>query len=606
MALTRLYRLGVSPQRVSKGYLLAGSRQSVSAMRGELDGQQLARDIRIGFSAANPRTIILHSGWWWLHDQPAREQALAALTEATVMVAAAAQRRDCLLLPGAVRPDGETAWPDWVVGDEHQVGLLDDVEREVATNLFRTHAPVIIALTGHPGIAGRPEPLGSRRLAESGEHLATRYLTSASAKHLSLIEAELRRTTGIFNLRAMDVHPLGPAYPGGDGASLAVRCIDGQAFAGTVIAHGVFMQALTMAARRLVRAGRREGNTDQRLLERRRASAIYKGIDARVPAETSHRQGGRRPDRGAAGRDSRPERREAGSVALSVLALELVEQLSPELGTLEVTFEEFAPVGAWTLALGDSAMPRNEAEFVAARLRRGPGAAAELLAGLVASAPAHRPALFIDGSSTDPAQLRKLGGRWEAMLTEPPSGTRQRQVNKTKPGLPPGPRQPNSPGQPPRRRPSIEEIRRLAGLPDGDPAAHRELIAAMAAGLAAPGDELVPWLGSSHRDLVAEARHRLRPPGNRHVSCPLPRLQWGSPPVERACQLAADSGLALLRTTVPAIERDSVVKAATKLIEDARDTSFCVAVLSLKPFKQKDGSESVSIELLVLPKAAAT
>jgi hypothetical protein len=69
---------------------------------------------------------------------------------------------------------GQSTWQGWTAGDHHTIGLLDDVEREVASNLFRSHVPEIIALTGYPGIGPTPEPLGSRRLAESGQHLAAR------------------------------------------------------------------------------------------------------------------------------------------------------------------------------------------------------------------------------------------------------------------------------------------------------------------------------------------------------------------------------------------------------------------------------------------------
>lgn len=598
MPLTRLYRLGPSPQRISKGYVIAGPPGAVSGLRSELDGRRAARDVTVTAPATAPRAVTLDTGWWWLHDRDSREAAYAALTEAAVNVASAVSGRGCLLLPGAVRPGGEASWQDWTVGDQHYIGLLDDVEREVATNLFRSHAPVIIALTGHPGIDGTPEPLGSRRLAESGEHLATRYLASASDRHLSLVEAELRRTTGIRDLKAMDVHPLGPPSPEGAGASLAVRCVDGQAFTGTVIAQAIFLQALAMVARRLVRAGRREGNTDQQLLERRRASAILKGIDARVPGGTVPARAG----------DRAGGRRDAARVSLDMLALELLDQLMPELGTLEVGFAEFAPVAAWTVALTESAIPRNEAEFLARTLRGVTGASDQAIAAMVAAPGQHSPGRFITDVPVDSARLQALGARWEARLTEAPPGTSPRPKAAR-----PSPQQSRDAARAPepRSRPGgsasgsgwAEKVQRLAALPEGDPAQHAGVIAALAAELPSPTAELVPWLGSRHRDVVAQARRRLRPPAERQVSCPLDQLRWGSPKVGRAWHLARNKGITLLRTTVGAGERQPVLEAAAQLIKEA-DASALVAIINVRPVKAKDGTEQVSAELLMMPRGA--
>jgi hypothetical protein len=522
--------------------------------------------------------VTLTTGWWWLHDRDARDTARAELTEAVVTMASAASRRGCLLLPGAVRPNGEAAWQDWTVSDHHSIGLLDDVEREVATNLFRSHVPEIIALTGHPGIGPTPEPLGSRRLAESEQHLAARYLASVSARHLSVVALELRRTTGIRDLRTMDVHPLDPPGPGGADGSLGVRCVDGQAFAGTAIAHAILLQALTMAARRAVRDGRREGNTDQRLLERRRALAILKGIDTRVPTEilTGHRgdrKGGRRDDRKDDGHDS-------GHVGLDVLALELLDTLVPELGTLEASFTEFAPVIAWTAALTESVIPRNESELLARALYGADGASYEAIAGMVAAPEWHTPDLFLRGTHIDSARLRGLGQQWEARLTEPPAGTRT-----TRPPRPPS---------------MTDRVRRLAELPEADPAAYVGLIAEFAGELPSSAAELVPWLGPRQKDLVTTARRRLRPSGECQVSCSLGQLRPGSAKVNQACQVARDKGIAMLRSTVGAADKQAVIDAAAGLVADASAPGRFV-LLAVNSFRRGD-DEHVSVDLLVLPK----
>jgi hypothetical protein len=583
--LTRLYRLGPSPQRIRKGYVIAGPADAVLALRREVNGWQAARDVVVEAPEDSFRSVTLTTGWWWLHDRDARDTARADLTEAVVTMASAASRRGCLLLPGAVRPNGEAAWRDWTVSDHHSIVLLDDVEREVATNLFRTHVPEIIALTGHPGIGPTPEPLGSRRLAESEQHLAARYLASVSARHLSVVASELRRTTGIRDLRTMDVHPLDPPGPGGADGSLGVRCVDGQAFAGTAIAHAILLQALAMAARRAVRDGRREGNTDQRQLERWRALAILKGIDARVPTEDltgnrGDRKDGRRDDRKGGRRDDRKDDGHgSGHVALDVLALELLDTLIPELGTLEASFIEFAPVITWTAVLTESAIPRNEAELLARALYGAAGASYEAIAGMVAAPEWHAPDVFLRGTPINPARLRELGQQWETRLTDPPAGTRTAR---------------------PKRLPSvIDVVRRLAELPEADPAAYVGIIASFAAELSSPAAELVPWLGPRQKDLVTTVRRRLRPSGERQVSCSLGQLRTGSAKVNQACQVARDKGIAMLRTTVDAADKQAVIDAAAALVADASAPERFV-LLAVNSFRRGDDGH-VSVDLLVLP-----
>jgi hypothetical protein len=600
MPLTRLYRLGPSPQRIGKGYVIAGPADVVTALRRDLNGRAPAHDVVVEVDENSLRSLTLRTGWWWLHDRDSRDTARTTLSHAIARVASAASRQGCLLLPGAVRPSGQATWQDWTTGDHHTIGLLDDVEREVASNLFRSHVPEIIALTGHPGIDQTPEPLGSRRLAESGRHLAARYLASASPRHLSLVASELRRTTGIRALRTMDVHPLDPPAPGGETGSLGVRCVDGQAFAGTTIAHAILLQALTMAARRRVRDGRRQGHTDQQLLERRRASAILKGIDARVPTESTESRGG-----GRGKNKDKHERRDSGQVSLDVLALELLDGLIPELGTLEVSFTEFAPVIAWTAALSESAIPRNEAEFLAQALRGTDGASHEFIARLVAAPEWHSPDRFLGYAAIDPARLRTLGQQWEARLTEPPAGTVPREKTRA-PDRAQGPRGPD------RREPHgkaaagsaiADRVRRLADLPEGDPAAHAGLIEALARELPSPAAELVPWLGQPHKDLVTTARRRLRPGGESQVSCSPGQLRPGSAKVSQACQVAHDKGIALLRTTAGAAERQTVVDAAVRLVAEA-GTPGRFVLLTVNSFRRGD-DDLVSVDLLVLPKKDA-
>jgi hypothetical protein len=92
MPLTRLYRLGPSPQRIGKGYVIAGPADAVTALRGDLSGRGAARDVVIELNEDSFRSVTLRTGWWWLHDRGSRDMARATLTEATVTVASAASR----------------------------------------------------------------------------------------------------------------------------------------------------------------------------------------------------------------------------------------------------------------------------------------------------------------------------------------------------------------------------------------------------------------------------------------------------------------------------------------------------------------------------------
>jgi hypothetical protein len=141
----------------------------------------------------------------------------------------------------------------------------------------------------------------------------------------------------------------------------------------------------------------------------------------------------------------------------------------------------------------------------------------------------------------------------------------------------------------------------LAELPEEDPARHIDVIAALAAELPSPTTELVPWLGQRNRDLVTQARRRLRPPADRQVSCSLSQLRWGSSKVEQVWRLASDRGIALLRTTVSAGERQLVLDATANLMKES-EIAGSFAVLDVNPFKGKDGDELVAVELLVMPR----
>src|SRR5262249_13037461 len=110
--LTRLYRLGPTAQRLRKGYVLAGAANAVRQLLNDTSRRSLANGVVVESSPANPRAIILDTGWRWMHDQPAREQVRSDLVEAVASLSALAAKKDCALLPNAVRPHGEPTWQD--------------------------------------------------------------------------------------------------------------------------------------------------------------------------------------------------------------------------------------------------------------------------------------------------------------------------------------------------------------------------------------------------------------------------------------------------------------------------------------------------------------
>ena len=601
MPLTRLYRLGASPQRITKGYLLGGDPAAVGEVRARLSGRELAHGITAQTPPAHTRAVELATGWRWLHDREARVQTAAALTEAVARLVDTASRWGCVVLPCATRPAGERSWQTWTVADQHVIAMLDDIEREVAHNLFRKHVPVLVALTGRPGLGASVEPLGSRRLADSEEHLASRFLASASPRHVALVTAELRRTTGIKDLRTMDVHPLGEAGPDGV-ASLVVRCVDGQAFVGTTLAHAVLVQALAMAARRLVRDGRRHGNTDARLLDRRRTGAVLHGIGGRVPAEPSQHE------------QHAGKQQDAGQIGLDLLALRLLDELTPELGTLEVEFEEFAPICAWLTAFADARVARTETEYLVRRVGDSGSGLAAVIGDLIAAPAEHTPARMLAYSGRTGHELELAARRWTRRLSDPPPlprGSRRTRpvtaqkppVGKQKPPVNKPKEQDTRPGAAGPAKGDLALLEGLASHAEADAATRLALLRDVVSKPRPAGSELVPSLGSRHQDTVRQARRALRPPGPQQVSCPLAELRWGSSPVSRAARLAGREGSALLRTTVSAADRDKALAVALELF-GARPAQYSAALLAVARFKDAKG-EQVTFEVVLLDEKAA-
>lgn len=268
----------------------------------------------------------------WLGSRPSRDEVFGEFARTMTAVAGAAERSGGSILSPGVSIGRGTAVTG---GDVHVLEVLTDTEQEVLCNLLRGHVPTLIAMTGRGvvGVGRSPDRVGSRWLADSRMHLATRFLASTSPEHVDRVKAELRRRDGVAALDRMDVWP-GTAPDGSP--TVVVRCIDASVGLGGLRAHAIVLTALAMHARRRVRAGQRVGHAPQRLLEENRARAIASGRRARFLREDD-------PGRPGAGRDDR-SRRSARPRAADDMIRDLLTEIGPELRNLDAGPDELAPV----------------------------------------------------------------------------------------------------------------------------------------------------------------------------------------------------------------------------------------------------------------------
>jgi hypothetical protein len=314
-------RIGALRQHVAKGFVVVGGHLPAVGRGGTVfnrdGGERVAGKPELWYAEPPPR---------WL-GSPAARAEWAGTVAADLAEAGAAARVPLLPTSVAVELDGRR-----VVGppgdDRHVVEVASTVEQEVLCNLLREHVPLLIALTGRPDPDGAGIG-GSHRLGTSRQHVATRYLASASATHLARIEAELRRTDGVAQLERMDVHPA--ALPDGT-PTVVVRCVDAAASISTTAAWALLVAAFGLRARRLVRDGRRLRNLPQQILEENRARAVARGLRARLTVEES------------AGRGEQPKLVERS--ARDLLRALVVDTLSVELDNLGATPQELFPIAA--------------------------------------------------------------------------------------------------------------------------------------------------------------------------------------------------------------------------------------------------------------------
>jgi hypothetical protein len=343
----------------------------------------------------------------WLGTPAARDEVFGYLLAHVRALADAAQRFGGVLhAPGVSL--GPSSPPS--AGDTHTLYVTDAAEQEVLVNLLRRYSPALIALCGRGAVGPLPDRVGSRWLADSREHLTTRYLGSADPRHLEHVRADIRRRDGIADLARMDVAPVPETAT--RPAAVLVRCIDAQLSVTDLRAQAVLLAALALYARRKVRAGNREGNIQQAILEKNRARAVTQGLRARFLPEG---------DRGAKPADTVPARESVRR---------LLNELLLPLGRLEATPEELVPLLVPAEGPETGLPPLRSQDVLAAAARRGPAeltATADLL--LFHAQPG---GLLLDSLRRDaPGRVELLLGSWARRLaraeeTRPGSAGRRR------------------------------------------------------------------------------------------------------------------------------------------------------------------------------------
>jgi hypothetical protein len=352
MTLIQIYRIGPTKYRIQKGFVVNGDVKKEELLR-------LPRNINLPFGKISldknrDRAIWIDTGMVWLHTAKAREDCFRQLQESIQIVSNALKKIGGVLIPNAVRTSTESNWDNFLCGDRHFLEIENVIEREVTCNLLRLHAPTLIAYSGRAGIeVNGVEQVGSRRLLNSQEHYAARYLVSLAPQHLERVKQCLRRDDGVSRLDYLDINPLGDTSE--SISSIELRFIDGQVLLSTVRAQAILIQALFLQARRLVRDGRRIGDPDQQYLERNRARAISKSMQARLEVEQDRR-------------DNQPRdgyrRLERKNISADTALLDLLESLHREFQVLEVEYSEIAPLvlGASLYQMGFSGL-RNENDY---------------------------------------------------------------------------------------------------------------------------------------------------------------------------------------------------------------------------------------------------
>lgn len=335
--LTRLYRYGATKQTVIKGYIVDGENPSAIIREiAKLSPFQIGKtSYQIRTFPRYPKAIYIDAGARWTHSRAVRDEFWNEFVYVSAHIGEKVRSLGGILLPNAVRPSSDKQWRDYVCDDIHILQTGDDLETAVFCNLLRNNLPALIALTGNAGAtANQVHAVGSQRLSESVQQYTPHHLISAAPVYLKRVQECLRNDFGVQNLNFLDVYPL--LNESGTATSVVLRFNDGQTFLSTVRAQAILYQALFISARRRARQGHIPSAIDYKILTRNRARAIAEGLKAQFEPE---------PPRENYRDNKRPplEKKFAQPRATAVL-VKLFEQLQNELQTLEVEYDEIAPI----------------------------------------------------------------------------------------------------------------------------------------------------------------------------------------------------------------------------------------------------------------------
>jgi hypothetical protein len=535
--LVSIFRNGPLRVQLLKGFTLDGVESS--AVAAACERAQLppagTQPIRAVVDDRRPRVIWLDTGPMWQHTPSARDRSFAALGQATEWLADATRRLGGTLLPPGIRTEHGRPWREHVVGDRHLLEFGSETEREIAVNLFRQWTAAIIGLTGHagvgPGAIGRE---GSRRLAESNDHVPTRYLDAGTRTHLGRLAAILERTEGLTRLSVMDIDPAPPVTMD----AIEVRMIDGQALLATTRAHSLLLQAIMLMARRMEREGQRVAPGDRRILERNRALAISSGLDTRT--------------RGSKGSEGPTVAAEAGR---------LLRIVSTEFPALKPRFDEVAPMVTGLALGGGAGAVRNEIEWWRRIAAIDGHDLPRQAADLVAHAATVGDPLTAHNRSVHASRVGFLEQSWAQTLRV----------------------------EVPEQGPSAADA--LAGLPQRP--SRQDVVEPLRAALADGTSTIDDVLRGLGRDKGRDIKTNIRRAAGKPVTLDaLPQDWWGTPEGKQAANRARQTGLLVMKIDMAEMDDRDLDLATDQLIR-ASPAGLAAMRLHRARYKAKDTPRNV-------------
>ncbi|MCC6510947.1 MAG: hypothetical protein IT423_17730 [Pirellulaceae bacterium] len=330
--LTSISRIGCGRHRLIKTFALSRvvAEMQLFELVGALDARLacLPLPVSVDWSQSRRGLIRIVTGDVWLNSSSNRKLLLSCLSDTLYLVDQLLERLGLSVAVCTGQAGKAGSNPQLPSGDDHLLILDSQEELLTCFNLLRECVPQLIAISGRADVGTRGvEPLGSKRLSESGHHFGCPYIVDTAPDYLSQVVQHYRGHGSPRNLQQFDV-TLDSCAP----HALRVRCIDSQSFLTTSIAHAVLLQAIVIRSRRLAQAGQRVFPGDTKALEANRLAAIAFGIDGRF--DRPFMDG---PDSDATELARRPDKTTAAQACL-----DLFRQLAYEWRILGVEFDEIA------------------------------------------------------------------------------------------------------------------------------------------------------------------------------------------------------------------------------------------------------------------------